>query len=521
MLISEALLLALLAAAVACWRVHPEGTRVAAAILLSAVVAAALALRQGSWPAWAGLLSACLLAAPFVLRRTRRQHIAAALLGGAGVVALLACVVGIYLFPAFCLPPPDGPHAIGVRHFEMRDAARTGLMEDPAGTPRRIVVWAWYPAEAGQGAPRPSFTADERELALSVARNWGLPQLALDRLRGVRTHARTGAPLSQVQDRWPVVVFNHGYWGWPGQNTALMEMLASRGYVVFSIGHPHDAGTLRFADGEAIPTSPNKAAASVPTEAMLAFWKATSHDRHHAVLRDYQRDFDRHRVMRSFDAWRGDVRFLVDAIERDALPAATADLARAADLSRLAFAGMSFGGTVSASACHHDERCSAAVNMDGEEFDWSLWNADVRMPLLMLHSDFAVYPLYGPGTGAPDLTIMDYAYERWSEAGRRQDVVRAIVLGEKHLGLTDLPLSARNPVRERFYGRQAGGVSVPAVNAMIAAFLDQRLKGEDTGFPTRQLEEHRDALRRHDVGGLRAWWRQADGNAEAAPEPAG
>jgi len=516
MLMSEILLLGSLALAAALWFTRLRTLRaLALAALLLAVASAVVILRQGGWQAWAGLGAAVLLALAFVPWRARWPRILGRMLGVAGVLALLACAVGIHLFPAFSLPAPGGPHAIGTRHFDMVDPARTGLLEDAPGTPRRIVVWTWYPAVDHDAPRRPYFTGDERELALSVARNWGLPRFALDRLRAVGTHATTDAALSQARREWPVVVFNHGYWGWPGQNTALMERLASRGYLVFSIGHPHDAGTLRFADGARIGTSPNKAAASVPTEAMLAFWKASTHEAHYRALAGYQHDFDRHRVMRSFDAWRGDVRFLVDALAGDRLPAAADGLARAADLSRLAFVGMSFGGTVSASACHHDARCTAAANLDGEEFDWSLWDADVRMPLLMVHSDFEQYPLYGPGTGASGMTIMDYSYERWAEAGRRPDVVRARVLGERHLGLTDLPLSARNPVRERYYGGQSGEASVAAVNDLVTAFLDQRLKGEASGFPAAQFRAHPGALRRHDIAGVREWWRQR----ERAPAP--
>ncbi|MFC3654608.1 hypothetical protein FZ025_10645 [Xanthomonas hyacinthi] len=510
MLISEALALLLASVAVALWWMRSPRRKSALWLLGGALASAAYALWHGRWQMWPALLAAPLLAAPFLLRDRRWQRVLGRLLGATGATALMASALALWLCPLFALPSPDGPYAVGTRHFELTDRSRLGVMEDPPQAARRIVVWAWYPATAGGERPRNYFTGDERELARSVARNWGMYGFAFDHLRQVPTHSRPDAPLSTAQSRWPVVVFNHGYWGWPGQNTALMERLASHGYLVFSIGHPYDAGAYTFADGTRIPTSPAKAAATVPTAGMLAFWKAHSHDAHYAAMARYHHDFDHHRVMRSFNAWRADIGFLVDTLQQRRLPAAVAALGDAADLSRLAFAGMSFGGTTSASACHHDRRCVAAVNMDGEEFDWSLWDADIRVPLLLLHSDFERYPLFGAGTGVPHSTIMDYAYERWDRIGERADVVRVRVVGERHLGLTDLPLSARMPVRGRIYGEQDGETGVAATNDLVLAFLDHALKGQDNGYPGRVFARQ-SALRPHDASSVRRWWQARAG----------
>lgn len=506
-------IVALAAGAVLCFL--PTRRRGLALLLLGAGLIAALAAAlAGGWQAWPGILASLLLPAPLLMRRSRWQRIAGWAIGALGVIALAACVLALYLFPVFSLPRPDGSHAVGTRQFEMTDSSRTGVLEDAAGTPRRFLVRAWYPAVVAEGAEPGSYFSDrETELARSVASNWGLPAFVFDHFRRVPTHAFTDAPLQQPAQRHPVVVFNHGYWGWAGQNSALMEKLASHGFIVFSIAHSHDAGTLTFADGTRIPTSPNKAAASVPTEGMFAFWKARTHEAHYAALKQYQLDFDRHRVMRSFAAWRADIRFLVDALEARRLPAAP-ELAAAADLSRLAYVGMSFGGTSSSSACHHDTRCRAAVNLDGEEFDWSLYDTDVRMPLLVVHADFERYPAFGPGNGTPGSSINDYAYERWSEAGQNATVHRARIRDQRHLGLTDLPLSARLPARERFYGALEGREAVATTNDFILAFLDHYLSGKDNGFPERQFAAH-PAMLRHDASSVREWWINRPATARA------
>src|SRR5690606_17330430 len=50
------------------------------------------------------------------------------------------------------LPVPSGPHAIGVIDFELVDVSRDETFAP--GTPRRIPVRAWYPAESVSGTPR-------------------------------------------------------------------------------------------------------------------------------------------------------------------------------------------------------------------------------------------------------------------------------------------------------------------------------------------------------------------------------
>ncbi|NRA59767.1 MAG: hypothetical protein HRU25_02420 [Psychrobium sp.] len=42
-----------------------------------------------------------------------------------------------------------------------------------------------------------------------------------------------------ADDKFPVLIFNHGLYLVAEQNTILMEHLASHGYVIFSIAHPY------------------------------------------------------------------------------------------------------------------------------------------------------------------------------------------------------------------------------------------------------------------------------------------
>ncbi|WP_129779885.1 alpha/beta hydrolase family protein [Peristeroidobacter soli] len=484
------------------------------AFMLAAIgtIAGVTSIVCNSWQATPALLAALIgmavAAMPAHASRWPMRWARRALVGVA-IGCLVASAALFYSLPIFSLPTPDGPHVVGTRQFELIDPSRTGVMEDAPGTPRRILVRAWYPASNVEGlSTRPYLTGREvDDHAIDVFSDFGLPQFVYRHFSRVRTHSYTDAP-ADVSASLPVVVFSHGYWCWPGQNTALMEKLASHGYLVFSVGHPYDGGTMTFADGTKIPVSPGKKSAQVPTAGMIKYWTGANHDARYAALRQYQIDFDHHRVMQSFNAWRDDLRFFVDQLTANRLPAAAHELQEVADDRRLGFAGMSFGGTSSASACHHDARCKAAVNLDGEEFDWNLYNANVRMPLGVLHADWVRYPPFGPNSADPAFNLLcGYAYETWSTAGENNGVTRARLIGARHLGLTDLPLSARGPLAERLYGHGDGQQLVAATNAFVLSFFDAHLKQvTQPAFPQAVFDRHPTRLAPHRNSAVREWW---------------
>lgn len=390
------------------------------------------------------------------------------LLGSAIALACLAAAAGSqapepypqdYRLAPFALPHPTGPHPIGTRAFVVPVAG---------GAPLRVV--AWYPAADASGPVQPYLDpAEQRVQASAIARNHGWPRHLLERVAALPTHAHAGARVAP--GRFPLVIFSHGYLHYPRQNTALMERLASDGYIVLSLAHPDDAADLPDRDGM-IPTVP-MAAPGPELAQIMAFWNGSDHAARVKALPGFWKALDGGRMMASLDRWRGDIRRLADAIEARRVPADVRPLAAAADTKRLAYAGMSFGGSASASACQNDARCRGAVNLDGFEFDRTLYDHKLRMPLLLIQSDWTVFP--NMGAPSKDFTIYDYAYERWADAGSSPTVYRFRIAGVKHMGLTDLSLAPADPVRERMFGPADGRAVNGAINDLVSAFLDRHV----------------------------------------------
>lgn len=482
------------------------------------LAAGAVSFMNGMWQAVPGVVAAFLLLAAALAfsakrdaesREGRNTPFTAFALPVLALFGLITAAAPYYLVPIPSLPTPSGPYEIGTRVFDLKDDQRRGVLESGPDEARRIYVQAWYPAQSTDGLERrPYFTLWQAEnTAPPFADDWGFPRFSFSHLRHIRTHAFENAPVMESTGL-PIVIYSHGYWGWEGQNTALMEELASRGYIVFSIAHPHDAGDIKFSDGTVIQSGPPSDSYEFG-EGMLAFLSAQDHDARMAAFPAYKDEFDQHRLMRSFEAWTADSRFLLDSLREGAIPEQVKTLADASDFSRLAFAGMSFGGTVAASVCETEISCKAAVNLDGEEFDWSLYDHDIRMPLLMLHADWVRYAWSALPPADPNFNYNDYAYEKFETAGLSEHVYRFRVKELRHAGLSDLILGARQPVRGKYLGHIDGVEAVAVMNDFTADFLDQFVLKRPKDFPESQLAAHPNVIS-HSASGVRTWRLEKD-----------
>ncbi|MEM7016179.1 MAG: hypothetical protein AAF512_02430 [Pseudomonadota bacterium] len=171
-----------------------------------------------------------------------------------GVIA----VIPIYLFPVADMPVPSGKHSIGVKDFALVDDARTGIFLDGVDEPRRLLVRVWYPAETTEGyVRRPYLTALEiKTTARSLGTALGAPFL-FQYLKHVATNSYVDAPLLSGANMLPTIIYSHGYTSYASQNTALMETLASHGYVVYSVQHSYDAADTVLPDGTVLPIDPD------------------------------------------------------------------------------------------------------------------------------------------------------------------------------------------------------------------------------------------------------------------------
>ena len=296
--------------------------------------------------------------------------------------------------PRLRLPAPTGRHRLGTTSLHLVDPSRP----DPwvPGIPfRELMIQLWYPAAVVDGYPRaPYMTPIE---ARAYEKSQGIPVLPWP-----VTHAHLGAPARQDESCWPVVLYSHSLGGERWETTSLVEDLASRGYVVVTIDHVHDAGVVELPGGRvetaAIPDPVGPNEIPVTTKAV------------------------RSRV--------ADVRFVLDQLavisrggnpdhERRPLPHG---LHGALGLGRVGIFGQSDGGATAAHALHDDARITAAVNLDG-----TLWTAQAvagsDRPLLLF--------------GRQDLDPFEASTWAAFRANQRGPKLQLSLLGSEHDTFTD------------------------------------------------------------------------------------
>lgn len=407
---------------------------------------------------------------------------------------------------AASLPAPDGAFAVGVARGEFVDATRRLDLEDASSGPRRLPGLAWYPAEGPPAADSAYLAPEVAATTLAgLARTFGYTEDELKPVAAARVAVRVGARPLQRARAFPVVVFSHGLLLYPEQNSALAARLASHGYIVVSIAHPLDATDQRLDDGRTV-ASRFSSADDDPRFAGAFDTLVNGADLvdRRKALGVYAEAIAGTRIGRSVAEWRSDTLAVAQAIGEGREPAGLREALASADRSRLAFAGMSFGGATSATACRRVPACRAAVNLDGQNFDPELFDGAVGRPLLLLLSDWTRYGLFKGQSREADFSPNDLAYEPWKSAGEDRDVLRFRLVGSRHMGLTDFVALLEGDKRDARVGEIDGKQALSAVGDLVLAFLDVQLRGAAPDEIVRALQRQ-PALQRHLPIRMRAW----------------
>jgi len=369
----------------------------------------------------------------------------------------------------FELPAPTGPFAVGTTTWRLVDTSRPETLGAP-GESRNVEVHAWYPAAAAPRSEPAAYLRGGVAEVRTFATLFRAPETSFDALALVRTHATFDAPTVTEPRKLPVLVFSVGFTGIASYATALLEDLASHGYVVLNVVHPYEVTGATLADGRVVTLlddtgAPRQAIRDVfaewglEDETMAAITRAGSDDEQLRLTRQYLRTLTHtDAVVRR---WVADIRLVLDRLRT--LPSATlaGQLAGRLDLARLGVFGHSMGGVMAAQFCVEDRRCRAGLNLDGIPQYGPMIDRSMPRPFLMVYSA-------RPGrAGASDVV-----YRRAAHPYLRVDVADT-----RHLDFTDMAFWG-GPLRERpVLGTIAPARIAEITRDVVRQYFDQELLG--------------------------------------------
>ncbi len=404
----------------------------------------------------------------FLLRRGY-SHVAVRTVGVVlGCIVVAVSVLLAFALPVVTLPAPDGPHAVGVTSFTLVDNTRDDALFGVPGRPREIYVQVWYPGALPENGPAPQ----PRGLWQELYRPPGL-DVIFGYLGGMKTHSYPDLPLSPGPESYPAIVFSPSAGGIAEQNTLLMEHLASHGYIVFGVTHPHFGVFTTYSDGSGVPSNSKVMEATsqqgaVDLDEITARAELAGSPIERAGVRlEY---FERGTLLTGFmEIWVADLKLLLDAITMASdAPAVPAVVAGRVDVTQIGLLGMSTGGGAVTAVCKEDARCRAAVNLDG-----GLWGSRMRQPLtvpylVVAHPSNAAFFEY-------DLLISEAPY------------YAITVEGAAHTNFMDVSLFA--PVLQWLgvTGTIEGQRVIDIMNVLSLRFFDAYVRG--TGAPKLEPED--------------------------------
>jgi predicted dienelactone hydrolase len=383
------------------------------------------------------------------------------------VIVAIAMVVGSMTAAAqtpvpFELPPPTGKARVGTTRWVVTDPQRPETFAP--GRQREVEVLAWYPTNATTGETAP-YVRSGMEEVLSFARLAKLGD-AYEGLAAVKTHAIIDAPPASSPSRFPVVIFSHGYTGFPSSHTSLAEDLASHGFAVLHVVHPFEAAA-RLSDGTFVTFTDEKNAMRSPINDVLNEWKAEGATMEKVVAATD--DAEREKLLRGYLAtlkhtdqvvrrWVDDVKLVLDRLPKDGSGAA---LAERLDLTRLGAAGHSMGGVMAGQFCVEDRRCKAGLNLDGIPQYGTMIDAKMPAPFMMVYSA-------RPGRAGAS----DYIYSRAASKYYRADVADTLHVDFSEMNFWGGPLRQRGA-----FGKIAPERAAELTRLLVREFFSQELLG--------------------------------------------
>jgi len=352
------------------------------------------------------------------------------------------------------LPKPTGKYFVGVTYLGFVDHNRKELFDNKQEKDREITVKTWYPSDIKSDF-EPYLLNSESEFAIKYLQ---FPEI----FRTLKTNSSRDVPVSSKENKYPVLIFSHGWGEHYSQNSVLMEELASHGYIVFSISHHYECKFSSFPDGRFFYID-------MTSQRLQKIMGEMRDPKAMAVIQKFSsasNDLERLQVFTDMEKvlpmgltesskyWAEDISFFIDQLY--GLNDEDKFFKNKLNLNGIGVFGMSLGGFASNEVSMLDNRVRACVSMDGG-FHGLISKGEIKVPTMFLNSNRYL----GYGNIFTNRSEMDcYCFT---------------VRNSDHINFSDYsiyPIPAAKPL----LGSIEGGKVIEIMNIMVLNFFDKYLK---------------------------------------------
>ncbi len=283
-------------------------------------------------------------------------------------------------------------------------------------------------------------------------------------------------PADASEEPYPLVVFSHGAFGYYQSNTSTYMELASNGYTVAALDHPHHAffthdtgGNTVIVDGNFIDRAMNLNNGADPEEqyALYTEWMG---------LRTADMNFAVDEIRSAVQNGRTDDSWFIDGREEDA----AAVMLQMTDISKIGLMGHSMGGAAAVELGRERNDISAVIDIDGtmlgeyqgvENGEFLINQEPYAVPVLEFvnwgsYIDLQQY--LEQGGSYPNELLIRQADTGFSTAVR--DTL--------HMDFTDLPMFSPMLGKLLGSGERSTEETMKIVNSVVLSFFNCYLKGE-------------------------------------------
>ena len=277
-------------------------------------------------------------------------------------------------------------------------------------------------------------------------------------------------------ESYPLVVFSHGAFGYYQSNTSTYQELASNGYVVAALDHPHHAfftqdtnGSMVLVDQGFITTAMNLND-DVEAEKQLAVYTEWM------ALRTADMNFVVDALKAAAESGTTDESWYVSGKESEAIRAVLAMI----DTSRIGLMGHSMGGATSVELGRERSDVAAVIDLDGTMLgeyqgleDGEFVYRDEPYPVPVL--DFNNWESY---SGLQQYLAEGGRYANVELIRSAADGFSTTIRDTKHMDFTDLPMFSPTLGKMLGSGERSTEETMKTVNSLVLSFFNCYLKGE-------------------------------------------